>query len=127
MNLFSSGSIAPGKNFVTTFPTAGSFAYQSTVGADNMHGTIKVAPTAVFQSGTGNIVVTVGTSIPAGVTVDVQVTDPNGVVTTPGNNVNTTTFTFSPSSGNGVYKFKVRTNKNGASSDWSPTARATVS
>jgi streptogramin lyase len=127
MNLFGSGSIAPGKNFVASFPTAGSFAYQSTIGTDNMHGTIKVAPTAVFQSGTGNIVVTVGTSIPAGVTVDVQVTDPNGVVTTPGNNVGTTTFTFNPTSGNGVYKFKVRTNKNGASSDWSPTARATVS
>jgi hypothetical protein len=92
-----------------------------------MHGTIKVAPTAVFQSGSGNIVVTVGTSIPAGVTVDVQVTPPAGVPTVVGNNVGTTTFTYSPSAGNGVYKFQVRTSKNGASSDWSPTARATVS
>jgi virginiamycin B lyase len=127
MGLFSSGSIAPGKNFVASFPTAGSFAYRSTVGTDTMHGTIKVAPTAVFQSGSGNIVVTVGTSIPAGVTVDVQVTPPGGAPTVVGNNVGTTTFTYSPSAGNGVYKFQVRTSKNGASSDWSPTARATVS
>ena len=125
--LFDSGSMAPGQNYVHTFATAGSFAYQSTIGTDNMHGTIKVAPTAVFQSGSGNIVVTVGTSIPAGVTVDVQLTDPNGVTTVVGNNVGTTTFTYTPTAGNGVYKFQVRTNANGNSSGWSPTARATVS
>jgi virginiamycin B lyase len=125
--LFNSGSIAPGKNYTHTFTTAGTFAYTSNIGADTMHGTIKVAPTAAFQSGSGNVVVTVGTSIPAGVTVDVEVTDPNGVTTIVGNNVNTTTFTYNPSAGNGVYKFNVRTNANGVSTDWSPTARATVS
>jgi len=129
MNLFSSGSIAPGKNFVTTFPTAGSFAYQSTIGTDNMHGTIKVAPLTAAGSGT-DIDITVGTSpIPAGVTTDIQVEVPGATTfSSIATNFGGTTFTYSPTgpTGNGqVYKFQVRTNSNGAHTDWSPTARFT--
>jgi virginiamycin B lyase len=125
MNLFSSGSIAPGSNFVTTFPTAGTFAYQSTVGTDNMHGTIKVTPAAV-KSGS-NIDVTVGTSMPAGVSVDIFVEVPGATTfASAQNNFSAgTTFTYTPSNGPGVYKFQVRTNKNAASSGFSPTARVT--
>jgi virginiamycin B lyase len=129
MNLFNSGSIAPGKNFVTTFATAGSFAYKSTVGTDTMHGTIKVAPLTASGSGT-DIDVTVGTTpIPAGVTTDIQVEVPGATTfSSIATNFGGTTFTYTPtgSTGSGqVYKFQVRTNSNGDHSDWSPTARFT--
>ena len=84
-----------------------------------------VVPTAVFNSGSGNIVVTVGTSVPGGVTTDVKVEVPgSSSFTVVGNNVGTPTFAYNPGA-HGVYKFQVRTNSGGASSDWSPTARAT--
>jgi streptogramin lyase len=125
MNLFDSGSIAPGTNYIHTFPTAGSFAYQSTIGTDNMHGTIKVAPTAVKNG--SNIDVTVGTSMPAGVSVDIFVEVPGAIsfVSAQNNFSGGTTYTYTPTDGPGVYKFQVRTNKNAASSGFSPTARAT--
>lgn len=125
MNLFNSGSMAPGQNFVTSFPTAGSFAYQSTVAGDNMHGTIKVAPTAVKNG--SNIDVTVGTSMPAGVSVDIFVEVPGAATFVSAQNTFSggTTYTYTPTDGPGVYKFQVRTNKNGAQSGFSPTARAT--
>jgi streptogramin lyase len=123
MGLFDSGSQAPGTNFIHTFSTAGTFSYGSTVGSDTMSGTIKVVPSAVLSG--GNIIVTVGTSVPAGVTTDVQVEVPgSNTFTVVGNNVAGTTFTYNPSA-HGVYKFQVRTNKGGASSGFSPTARAT--
>jgi plastocyanin len=117
--------MAPGTNFTTTFPTAGSFSYRSTVGTDTMAGTIKVAPTAVKNG--SNIDVTVGTSMPAGVSVDIYVEVPNsGVFVSAQNNFSaSTTYTYTPAAGPGVYKFQVRTNKNAASSGFSPTARAT--
>ncbi len=125
MNLFNSGSQAPGTNFTTTFPTAGSFAYASTVGTDTMHGTIKVAPTAVKNG--SDIDVTVGTSMPAGVSVDIFVEVPGSTtfVSAQNNFSAGTTFTYTPSAGAGVYKFQVRTNKNAAQSGFSPTARVT--
>jgi streptogramin lyase len=124
MNLFNSGSIAPGDNFVASFPTAGSFAYKSTVGTDTMHGTIKVAPTAVKNG--SDIDVTVGTSMPVGVSVDILVEVPGATsfVSAQNNFSGGTTFTYTPTDGPGVYKFQVVTNKNGAHSDPSPTARA---
>jgi plastocyanin len=125
MNLFDSGSIAPGKNYTHTFTTAGTFSYQSTVGTDNMHGTIKVAPTAVKNG--SDIDVTVGTSMPAGVSVDIFVEVPGATsfVSAQNNFSAGTTFTYTPTDGPGVYKFQVRTNKNAAQSGFSPTARAT--
>ena len=124
MGLFSSGSIAPGNNFVTTFATAGSFDYKSTVGTDTMHGTIKVAPTAVKNG--SDIDVTVGTSMPAGVSVDIYVEVPGAAsFVSAQNNFSNTTYTYTPTDGPGVYKFQVRTNKNADHSGFSPTARAT--
>jgi plastocyanin len=125
MNLFDSGSMAPGQNFVASFPTAGSFAYESTVAGDNMHGTIKVAPTAVKNG--SNIDVTVGTSMPAGVSVDILVEVPGATsfVSAQNNFTGGTTYTYNPTNGPGVYKFQVVTHKNGAQSNPSPTARAT--
>jgi virginiamycin B lyase len=124
MNLFNSGSMAPGTNFTAAFPTAGTFSYGSTVGADTMHGTIKVAPSAA-KNGT-DIDVTVGTSIPAGVSVDIQVEVPGATTfSSAATNVTSTTFTYTPTNGPGLYKFQVQTKKGGASSGWSPTARVT--
>jgi streptogramin lyase len=124
MNLFDSGSIAPGANFTNTFATAGSFSYRSTVGTDTMTGAIKVAPTAVKNG--SDIDVTVGTSMPAGVSVDILVEVPGATsfVSAQNNFSGGTTFTYTPIDGPGVYKFQVVTNKNGAHSDPSPTARA---
>jgi virginiamycin B lyase len=123
-NLFSSGSIAPGANFSTTFGSAGTFTYHSTVGGDTMTGTIKVTPSAVLSN--GNIVVSVGNSaMGGGVTCDVQVETPGGsAFTIVGNNVGTQTFTYNPGA-HGVYKFQVRTNNGGGTSGWSPSARVT--
>jgi virginiamycin B lyase len=125
MNLFDSGPQAPGTNFINTFATAGTFSYGSTVGTDTMTGTIKVTPTAA-KSGS-NINVAVGTSIPAGVSVDIFVEVPGSTsFVSAQNSFNTaTTFQYTPTDGPGVYKFQVRTNKNGAQSGFSPTARAT--
>jgi len=122
-NLFSSGSQAPGTNFVTTFGSAGTFTYHSTVGGDTMTGTIKVTPSAVLSN--GNIIVSVGNSaMGAGVTCDVQVEAPGATVFSPAGTTGNTTFTFNPSA-RGVYKFQVRTNNGGGTSGWSPTARVT--
>jgi len=125
-NLFSSGSQAPGTNFTTTFGSAGTFTYHSTVGADTMTGTIKVTPSAVLSN--GNIVVSVGNSaMGAGVTCDVQVEAPGATSFSPapgGTGVGTTTFTYNPGA-HGVYKFQVRTNNGGGTSGWSPSARVT--
>jgi streptogramin lyase len=122
MNLFDSGSQAPGTNFTHTFGTAGTFSYHSTVGTDTMSGSVKVAPTAVTSG--GNILVTVGTNA-SGVTTDVQVEVPgSSTFVSATNNFGGTQFTYNPGA-RGVYKFQVRTNANGASSGWSPTARAT--
>ena len=123
-SLFSSGSQAPGTNFVTTFGSAGTFTYHSTVGGDTMTGTIKVTPSAVLSN--GNIVVSVGNSaMGAGVTCDVQVEVPGAsTFTTVGTNISNTTFTYNPGA-RGVYKFQVRTNNGGGTSGWSPSARVT--
>ncbi len=123
MNLFDSGSKAPGTNFNTTFGSAGTFTYHSTVGSDTMTGTIKVTPSAVLQN--GNIIVSVGNSaMGAGVTCDVQVEAPGATTFSSAGSTGNTTFTFNPSA-HGVYKFQVRTNANGGQSGWSPSARAT--
>jgi len=122
-NLFSSGSQAPGTNFVTTFGSAGTFTYHSTVGADTMTGTIKVTPSAVLSN--GNIIVSVGNSaMGAGVTCDVQVEVPGASSFVSAGTTGNTTLTYNPSA-RGVYKFQVRTNNGGGTSGWSPSARVT--
>jgi len=71
-------------------------------------------------------VVTVATSLPGVQTTDVQVELPGGssftVVSSAGA---ATTFVYTPTGGHGLYKFQVRTNNGGNTSDWSPTARVT--
>ncbi|HEY3765730.1 MAG TPA: hypothetical protein VGL44_11285 [Gaiellales bacterium] len=128
-SLFDSGSMGPGTEFAHTFTTAGTFTYNSTVGTA-FPGTpeIKVTPTAAFSSGTGKITITAATSYPGGVTTDIQVEVPGASsftsVTTA---LNANTFQYTPTNGNGVYKFEVRTTSGGNSTGWSPAARATVS
>jgi streptogramin lyase len=123
LGLFSSGSQTPGTNFSTTFGSAGTFTYHSTVGGDTMTGTIKVTPSAVLSN--GNIIVSVGNSAMAGgVTCDVQVETPGATSFSPAGNTGNTTLTYNPGA-HGVYKFQVRTVNGGNMSGWSPSARVT--
>jgi virginiamycin B lyase len=126
-SFFDSGSQQPGTQFSHTFTTAGTFNYADSVGSLT-GGSIKVTPQAAAPTtGTnaGKIVVTVATSL-SGETTDVQVETPTGtsftVVSTAGT---ATTFVYTPTGGHGLYKFQVRTNSGGNTSDWSPTARVT--
>jgi len=121
-SLFSSGNQAPGSMFSFTFTTAGTFTYTDTVGSLSP-GTIKVTPQAVKTGST--ITITMATSVPSGVTTDIQVELPGASVFTPVTSGQTaTTFAYTPTAGPGLYKFQVRTT-NGGSSGWSPTARVT--
>jgi virginiamycin B lyase len=129
MGLFSSGSQAPGSSFAHTFTTAGTFAYNSNVGTA-FAGTpqIKVTPAAAVTGGHTTITVTIATTVPAGVTMDVQVALPGSSTFNPapaGTGLTTLTYTYTPTNGTGVYKFQVRTNMGGNSSSFSPAARAT--
>jgi len=66
------------------------------------------------------------TSVPSGVTTDIQVELPGASVFTPVTSGQTaTTFAYTPTAGPGLYKFQVRTTKGVNSSGWSPTARVT--
>jgi streptogramin lyase len=129
MGLFNSGSMAPGAAFAHTFTTAGTFDYNSTVGAA-FAGTpqIKVTPQAAVNAGHTAIVVTIATSVPGGATLNVQVALPGSSTFNPapaGTGLSGTTYTYSPTGGPGVYKFQVQTAVGGNSSGFSPAARAT--
>jgi streptogramin lyase len=125
MGLFDSGAQGPGAIYTYTFTTAGRFDYDSTVAGDTQTGVINVTPSAAKGSGT-NIVVNLATSVPGGVSMDVQVETPGASsYTSAGTNLTSTTFTYNATSGSGVYKFQVRTNSGGNSSGWSPTVRVT--
>jgi plastocyanin len=124
-SFFDSGSQQPGTQFSHTFTTAGTFNYADSVGSLT-GGSIKVTPQAAVGTGAnaGKIVVTVATSL-TGETTDVQVETPTTSFTVVGSTIGTTTFVYTPTDGHGLYKFQVRTNSGGNTSDWSPTARVT--
>jgi hypothetical protein len=87
-----------------------------------------VTPSATVNGAHTAITVTIATSVPAGVTLDVQVALPGSSTFNPapaGSGLTSLTYTYTPSAGTGVYKFQVRTNKGGSSSGFSPAARAT--
>ncbi len=120
MNLFDSGSQGPGADFTHVFTTAGRFTYGSTVGTDTQTGVINVTPKAVKNG--SNIDVTVATSFPGGVTVNVQVKTPGASgFTSAGTGISSNVFQYTPSNGAGTYRFQVETAANGHTSGWSPT------
>ena len=70
---------------------------------------------------------TLATSVPAGISLDVQVETPGAAGFSPlQSGVTSSTIQYTPASA-GTYKFQVRTAQGGSTSDWSPIVRVSVS
>lgn len=133
---FNSGARNSG-SYSFTFPAAGSFAYKSTVKGDSMTGTVVVPVVVTPGKGAATQAFSViwSTNTLPGYLFDVQYRfKPAGSSAWKGwmswkSGVSTTSATFVPSQGNGIYAFhaRLRNNSTGRASGYSTDTTITVS
>jgi plastocyanin len=131
MNLFNSGALDPGSDFLFVFTQAGTYSYRDSLhGA--LQGAVKVAPLADPPTGGVTTVFTITWSAdiaPDDYSYDVQIKRPGGTWADWKTNQNGMKKVFTPDSGVGTYTFRARYHNtiDDTTSGWSPGVRIVVS
>jgi hypothetical protein len=132
--IFDSSSKATGSSYAIRFAVAGTYAYADQAHASHT-GTVTVPVTVAPESGTPttNFAVTWATGaqpvVSKGWVIDVQVAVPGAADFAPWQDgVTTQSAPYTPTAGNGLYRFRARMRHATApsASDWSPVASITV-